>query len=373
MERQDRQALRADSLRPGRSPRPPPDARHLAAPSKTLEIDALIIGAGPVGLFQAFEFGLLGVSTHIVDALPEAGGQCIALYADKPIYDIPGIKVCSGRELVARLLDQVAPFKPKLHLNQTVESIAAQPDGRYLVETSKGHLFLTRSIFIAAGVGAFQARKLHLPGLELFEDTQVHYQAQALADAKGKSIVVIGGEQAALEAAADACDGPARSVTLVHRRDVLHADADTLARISAHRSSGRLRFVAGQAHSFKGKARLHTLCVLDSDEQEIALKLDQLWVFLGVSPKLGPVAQWGLDMERKQLSVDTASFATSAPGIFAVGDINHYPGKKKLILCGFHEATLAAFGAMQFIRPGEAAALQYTTTSTKLHKALGVA
>jgi thioredoxin reductase (NADPH) len=182
----------------------------------------------------------------------------------------------------------------------------------------------------------------------------------------------MGGEQAALEAAADACDGPARSVTLVHRRDVLQADPDTLARIALHRSSGRLRFVAGQAQSFKGKARLHTLCVLDADEQEITLKLDQLWVFLGVSPKLGPVAQWGLEMERKQLSVDTASFATSAPGIFAVGDINHYPGKKKLILCGFHEATLAAFGAMQYIRPGQAVALQYTTTSTKLHKALGV-
>ena len=344
----------------------------MAAPSKVLEIDALIIGAGPVGLFQAFELGLLGVSTHIVDALPEAGGQCIALYADKPIYDIPGIKVCSGRELVARLLDQVAPFKPKLHLNQTVDSIAAQVDGRYVLGTSKGQEFLARSIFIAGGVGAFQARKLHLPGLEVFEGTQVHYQAQTLDDAAGKSIVVIGGEQAALEAAADACDGPARSVTLVHRRDVLHADPDTLARIAAHRSSGRLRFVSAQAQSFEGKTRLHTLCVLDADEQEIALKLDQLGVFLGVSPKLGPLTQWGLAMERKQLSVDTASFATSAPGIFAVGDINHYPGKKKLILCGFHEATLAAFGAMAYIRPGEAVALQYTTTSTKLHKALGV-
>ena len=344
----------------------------MAAPSKVLEIDALIIGAGPVGLFQAFELGLLGVSTHIVDALPEAGGQCIALYADKPIYDIPGIKVCSGRELVARLLDQVAPFKPKLHLNQTVDSIAAQVDGRYVLGTSKGQEFLARSIFIAGGVGAFQARKLHLPGLEVFEGTQVHYQAQTLVDAAGKSVVIIGGEQAALEAAADACDGPARSVTLVHRRDVLHADPDTLARIAAHRSSGRLRFVSAQAQSFEGKTRLHTLCVLDADEQEIALKLDQLGVFLGVSPKLGPLTQWGLAMERKQLSVDTASFATSAPGIFAVGDINHYPGKKKLILCGFHEATLAAFGAMAYIRPGQAVALQYTTTSTKLHKALGV-
>ena len=150
----------------------------MAAPSKTLEIDALIIGAGPVGLFQAFELGLLGIAAHIVDALPEAGGQCIALYADKPIYDIPGIKVCSGRELVARLLDQVAPFKPQLHLNQTVDSIAAQPDGRYQVQTSSGQAFLTRSIFIAAGVGAFQARKLHLPGLEAFEGTQVHYQSE---------------------------------------------------------------------------------------------------------------------------------------------------------------------------------------------------
>jgi thioredoxin reductase (NADPH) len=302
-----------------------------------------------------------------------AGGQCIALYADKPIYDIPGTKVCSGRELVARLLDQVAPFKPALHLRQLVDSVAAQADGRYRVQSSNGQIFITRSIFIAAGVGAFQARKLHLAGLDAFEGTQVHYQVPALADTQGKSVVIVGGEQAALEAAADACDGLARSVTLVHRRDVLHADAATLARITTHRSSGRLRFIAGQAQSFKGKARLHTLGILDADEQEIAVKLDQLWVFLGVSPKLGPIAQWDLDMERKQLLVDTATFATSAPGIFAVGDINHYPGKKKLIVCGFHEATLAAFGAMPYIRPGQAVALQYTTTSTQLHKALGVA
>ena len=307
-----------------------------------------------------------------MDALPQAGGQCIALYADKPIYDIPGIKVCTGRELVARLLDQVAPFKPSLHLNQTVDHVQLQADGRYRVGTSSGQAFLTRSVFIAGGVGAFQARKLHLPGLEAFEGTQVHYQAPASGQAEGKSVVVIGGEQAALEAAADACDGPARSVALVHRRDVLHADPETMARIAVHRSSGRLRFVAGQVQGFQGKARLHTLTVLDADEQERSLKLDHLYVFLGVSPKLGPIAQWGLAMERKQLSVDTASFATSAPGIFAVGDINDYPGKKKLIVCGFHEATLAAFGAMQYIRPGEAVALQYTTTSTKLHKALGV-
>ena len=193
-----------------------------------IETDAVIVGAGPVGLFQVFELGLLEIKAHVIDSLAYPGGQCVELYPDKPIYDIPGIKVCTGRELVARLLDQVAPFKPKLHLSQTVDSIAPQPDGRYRVATSKGQVFLTRSIFIAAGVGAFQARKLHLPGLEAFEGTQVHYQAQALADAKGKSIVVIGGEQAALEAAADACDGPARSVTLVHRRDALHADADTL-------------------------------------------------------------------------------------------------------------------------------------------------
>jgi thioredoxin reductase (NADPH) len=338
-----------------------------------IETDALIIGAGPVGLFQVFELGLLGVHAHVVDPLPYAGGQCIALYADKPIYDIPGIKRCTGRELTGRLLDQAAPFNPTFHFNQTLDALERRDDGRYALQTSAGTCFVAKTVFIAAGVGAFQPRKLHVEGIAAFEGTQVHYQQLPDDAVRKKEVVVLGGEESAVEAALKLCDSPAQSVTLIHRRDVLQADVATLAQIKALRASGRLRFVEGQITGLRSQTRLHGLVVTDKDGQSTTVPLDTLLVFLGLSPKLGPVAQWSLDMERKQLRVDTETFATSAPGIFAVGDINTYPGKKKLILCGFHEATLAAFAAMERITPDERVQLQYTTTSSKLHRTLGVA
>ncbi len=338
-----------------------------------IETDALIIGAGPVGLFQVFELGLLGVQAHVVDALPFAGGQCIALYADKPIYDIPALKRCTGRELTERLLDQAAPFKPGFHFNQTVDALERQEDGRYALQTSRGTHFVAKTVFVAAGVGAFQPRKLHVEGLDAFEGTQLQYQLPDLEAVRKQDVVVLGGEDSALEAAIALCDSAAQSVTLIHRRDVFQAEAATLAQVKALRASGRLRFVEGQITGVRSQTRLHGLVVTDKDGQQSTVPLDSLLVFLGLSPKLGPVAQWSLDMERKQLCVNTATFATSAPGIFAVGDINTYPGKKKLILCGFHEATLAAFAAMELITPDERVQLQYTTTSSKLHRALGVA
>ena len=338
----------------------------------SIETDALIIGAGPVGLFQVFELGLLGVQAHVVDALPFAGGQCVALYADKPIYDIPAVKRCTGRELTERLLDQAAPFKPTFHFNQTIDALQRQDDGRYALQTSAGTRFLAKTVFIAAGVGAFQPRKLHVEGLDTFEGTQLYYRLPDLASVRKQDLVVLGGEESALEAVIALCDSAAQSVTLIHRRDVFQAEAATLAQIKALRASGRLRFVEGQITGLRSQTRLHGLVVTDKDGQQSTVPLDSLLVFLGLSPKLGPVAQWSLDMERKQLCVDTETFATSAPGIFAVGDINTYPGKKKLILCGFHEATLAAFAAMELITPDERVQLQYTTTSSKLHRALGV-
>lgn len=338
----------------------------------SIETDALIIGAGPVGLFQVFELGLLGVQAHVVDALPVAGGQCVALYADKPIYDIPAVKRCTGRELTERLLDQAAPFKPTFHFNQTIDALQRQDDGRYALQTSAGTRFLAKTVFIAAGVGAFQPRKLHVEGLDAFEGTQLYYRLPDLASVRKQDLVVLGGEESALEAVIALCDSAAQSVTLIHRRDVFQAEAATMAQIKALRASGRLRFVEGQITGVRSQTRLHGLVVTDKDGQQSTVPLDSLLVFLGLSPKLGPVAQWSLDMQRKQLCVDTETFATSAPGIFAVGDINTYPGKKKLILCGFHEATLAAFAAMERITPDERVQLQYTTTSSKLHRALGV-
>ena len=346
-----------------------------------VDTDALIIGAGPVGLFQVFELGLLGIHAHVIDALPHTGGQCIELYADKPIYDIPALSVCSGRELVERLMAQAAPFKPDFHLHQTVDSVERQTDQRYRVQTSLGMVFLTKTLFIAAGVGAFLPRTLKVEGLEAFIGTQLHYQAANLEIAAGKSVVIVGGDDAALEAAIALCHGHAETnellaqgLTLIHRRDVFQAQTETIAKFQALRSAGAVQFIAGQITGFGSvNQRLTSVEVTDTSDKPHTVNLDVLLPYLGLSPKLGPISQWGLAMERKQLPVNTANFETNTHGIFAVGDINTYPGKKKLIVCGFHEATLAAYGASGIIFPDQKTPLQYTTTSTALHKLLGVA
>lgn len=347
----------------------------MAAP--VIEADAVVIGAGPVGLFQVFQLGLLDVRAHVIDALPYAGGQCIELYADKPIYDIPAVPVTTGRGLIESLLQQIAPFGAQMHLAQQVASLQRQDDGRFVLQTTRGQGFLTKTVFIAAGVGAFVPRSLAVDGVATFEGSQLHYRMPALETLAKQHVVVHGGGDAALECvlqllAPDNHNRPA-SVTLLHRRDVFLAEADTIARVQALRASGVLRFVAAQITGLQTQGyQLQALDILDPDGDTHALPLDQLLVFLGVSPKLGPVAEWGLAMERKQLEVSTENFGTSVPGIFAVGDINNYPGKKKLILCGFHEATLAAYGAMPFISAEKKVLLQYTTTSPRLHALLGV-
>ncbi|MFM7026192.1 MAG: NAD(P)/FAD-dependent oxidoreductase [Limnohabitans sp.] len=337
-----------------------------------IDTDALVIGAGPVGLFQAFQLGLQGIACHIVDALPHAGGQCAELYADKPIYDIPGIPVCTGRELVERLQQQLAPFQPALHLGQTVQSLQATGDGRWRIESDRGTVWVARTVFIAAGVGAFVPRSLPIEGLAPHMQRQVWFASSALPDWAGQHLLVTGDGDSALQTCLDAI-GHAASVTLMHRREHFSAEAARIDAFRAAQSAGQLRFVAGQPTALRTDgARLTGLLHLNADGQDVAVPCDQLVMALGLSPKLGPVAQWGLQIERKQLVVNTETFATSAPGIFAVGDINTYPGKKKLILCGFHEATLAAFGAAAHLWPQEKTLLQYTTTSTTLHKRLGL-
>jgi thioredoxin reductase (NADPH) len=345
-----------------------------------IDTDALVIGAGPVGLFQVFQLGLQGIHAHVVDVLGEPGGQCIELYPDKPIYDIPGIARCTGRELTQRLLQQVAPFKPAFHFNQQVSAIDQQPDGCWLITSSAGssagQQFLTRTLFIAAGVGAFVPKELKLDGLAPMLASQLFYRAAPPEATAGKTVLIVGGEDAAVaNAIALAEDGPshAKSVTLVHRRDVLQASTDALARLAELRAAGRINFLAGQITGIDvTEARLRSVTLNTPEDQNLPLPLDTLLVCMGVSPKLGPVAQWGLTMERKQLTVDTASFATSAPGIYAVGDVNTYPGKKKLIVCGFHEATLAAFAAASYLNPQASGVLQYTTSSALLQQRLGV-
>lgn len=350
-----------------------------------IETDAVVIGAGPVGLFQVFQLGLQEIRAHLIDALPHPGGQCAELYPDKPIYDIPGIPVCSGRELTARLLQQISPFNTPMHLGQQVQALQRQPDGRLLVETSAGLQLLVRTVFIAAGVGAFVPRKVAVEGLEVFEQgeqPQVRYHGVEPSQLNDQDVVVMGGEDAALETALQLAQaGQCASVTLLHRVDKFKAEPGLEQAVRDAVAQGTLRLVVGQPVALESDdtcqgPRLRTLRLATpvcADGETVALPLDSFLPRLGLSPKLGPIAEWGLAMERKQIVVDTEGYATNEPGIFAVGDVNTYPGKRKLILCGFHEATLAAFAAVPIVHPGKRLLLQYTTTSPRLHELLGVA
>lgn len=341
-----------------------------------IETDAVVIGAGPIGLYQAFQLGLLEIGAHLVDALPAPGGQCIELYPDKPLYDIPGLPVCSGRELADRLLEQIRPFGMPLHLGQAVSSLATQADGRFALQTSVGTRLLARAVFIAAGVGAFQPRALKVDGIERFAGGQLLYRAPARASLAGHHVVVFGDDDVALsETLGLTADGPQRpaSVTLVHRRDVFSAEAETVTRVRVACASGRLHFVAAQPVAIEvADGRLIALQLACADGSQRRLPVDTVLALLGLAPKLGPIADWGLAMARRQLVVDTEQFQTSVPGIHAVGDINTYPGKRKLIVCGFHEATLAAYGAARRLRPEQPLLQQYTTTSPRLQRLLGV-
>ncbi len=343
---------------------------------EAIHTDAVIVGAGPVGLFQAFQLGLQDIRCHLIDALPHVGGQCVELYADKPIYDIPGIPLCTGRELVAQLETQVKPFAPTVHLNQEVSEVVRMDDGLLSVRTSGHQHFICKTLFIAAGVGAFQARKLAVEGAAEFEGTHVHYRLGDAARFANQDVLVLGGEESAVAAALKLALQPhaPRSVTLMHRRDVFTADPALLQAMREAIASGKLQLQIGQLTALlSADHHLHTVQVATPDGDTIERRAQHVLAFLGLSPKLGPIANWGLAMDRKQLVVNTETFATDVPSIFAVGDINTYPGKKKLILCGFHEATLAAFGAAAIVHPTRKTLLQYTTTSTELHRLLGIA
>lgn len=341
-----------------------------------IETDAVIVGAGPVGLFQVFELGLLEIKAHVIDSLAYPGGQCIELYPDKPIYDIPAVPMCTGRELTDSLLKQIEPFGATFHLGQEVTRVEKQADGRFFVETAKGTQFLTKTVFIAGGVGAFQPRLLKVDGLDAYNERQVFYRVKDPSTFAGKDLVIMGGGDSALDWALNfAQEGPhqANSVILVHRRDGFQAAPASVARMRELCEALQMQFIVGQATGLDEQdGVLKGLKITGADGVTRIVPLDLLLVFFGLSPKLGPIAEWGLGLERKQVIVDTEKFETSIPGIFAVGDINTYPGKKKLILSGFHEAALAAFGASPYVFPEKRVLLQYTTTSPKLHKVLGV-
>jgi thioredoxin reductase (NADPH) len=348
------------------------------SPIEPTPVEAVIIGAGPVGLFQIFELGLLGINAHIIDSLPQVGGQCTELYPEKPIYDIPALPVCGAQELIDRLLEQAKPFHATFHLGQEVTEVKRLPEGKILIATSAGTLLRAGAVVIAAGVGSFQPRRLSLPGIEEFEGKSVHYRVKSAADFHGQDLVICGGGDSALDWTVALCE-KARSLTLVHRRAEFRAAPATVARMRELVANGKMQLVEGHAvavHSEPhagGRPKLSGLVVqTNNGHTTLQLAADQVLAFFGLHPKLGPVAEWGLELEKKALKVDTEKFQTSVPGIFAIGDINTYPGKKKLILSGFHEAALAAFAIQHHLFPEKRQFLQYTTTSPIMQKRLGV-
>jgi thioredoxin reductase (NADPH) len=346
------------------------------------ETTALVVGAGPAGLFQVFELGLLGIKAHVVDVLPQIGGQVAELYPDKIIYDIPAQPACTGRELIANLQKQAAVFEPVFHLGQLIDSVQQQPDSRFLVTTRQGASFLTSAIFITAGVGAFMPRSLPLEGLD--RTGGVSHDWPGLHSNTGTSHwLVLGGDESAVQAAIDLVQqaqttGADAHISLIHRRQQLDISDTLQQQLNRLIDQQALKFEIGQVVGYQTRpsssaetARISSVDLATPQGEVRKLPCDYLHLLLGLSPRLGPIADWGLALLRRQLQVDTASFSTSTKGIFAAGDVVSYPGKRKLILSGFHEATLAAYGAASYLRGGAAVALEYTTASSRLQRLLG--
>jgi thioredoxin reductase (NADPH) len=337
-----------------------------ALTTPAVETDCLVIGAGPAALFLIFELGLLEISCHVIDVLAFPGGQCMALYADKPIYDIPGTPRTTGRELTQSLLTQIAPFHPQFHLGEQLTELARHNDTQWLAETSTGQKFVCKTVVIAAGVGAFMPRKLAHVDLQAYEGSQVFYAAHE--HVSHKHIVINGAGDEAIEAALACLAFAPSSISLVHRRDKLDASDELQTAFEQAVTAGRINFKVGQVQALSPEG----VSLATPSDLTQHLPCDELWVLQGLTPQLGPVASWGMDMHKKQLKVNTENFMTSEPGIFAIGDVNTYAGKRKLIVSGFHEATLAAYGVAALVYPNQKIALEYTTASPRLHKLLGV-
>lgn len=337
-----------------------------------IRTDVVIVGAGPCGLFQVFELGLLGLKAEIVDTLREPGGQCIELYPDKPIYDIPAVPVCTGEELTQLLLKQIEPFECGMHLGEEVVEVRPEGDTFY-VRTSKEKEFTAKAIVIAAGVGSFQPRPARAKGIEDVSPEYLHYRVRNPQQFAGRKLLILGGGDSALDWVLELAN-IAERITLVHRRDEYRAVDASVAAMRALVAAGTMDLFENaklaELRSEGGVLKSAVISEKAGDTHEV--EADHALVFFGLAPKLGPIAEWGLDINRKTINVDTEKFETSEPGIYAVGDINYYPGKKKLILCGFHEAALAAFAIKQRIEPDKKVHVQYTTTSPIMHERLGV-
>ncbi len=339
-----------------------------------IQTDVVVVGAGPCGLFQVFELGLLGLKAEVIDSIRQPGGQCTELYPDKPIYDIPAIPVCTGEELTANLLRQIEPFACGMHLGDEVTVVRRQDENTFFVETASGKQFVAKAVVIAGGVGSFQPRPLRVPNVEEFENVSLHYRVRDPRQYAGKALIILGGGDSALDWVLELAS-TASHITLVHRRDEYRAAPVSVARMRTLAAAGTIDVVENaKATAITGTGgRMTSMTVQIKDGAELEIPAEHALVFFGLAPKLGPVAEWGLDINRKTINVDTEKFETSEPGIYAVGDINQYPGKKKLILCGFHEAALAAFAIKQRLEPDKKVHVQYTTTSPIMHERLGVA
>ena len=339
--------------------------------ARVIETDAVIVGAGPCGLFQVFELGLQGITAHVVDSMPVVGGQCAELYPDKPIYDIPGIPFILAQDLVDNLMEQIAPFEAGLHLGQEVTVVRPVGD-EFDIETSAGTRFRAKTVFLAGGVGSFQPRRMRLEGIEAHEDKSLFYKVRDPKAFEGKAITILGGGDSALDWVLE-LQSIVSSLTLVHRRAEYRGAPASVEKMKALVDAGKIREITGKVTEYRADdAGISGITVTTLDGEEATVDCEALLVFWGLAPKLGPIAEWGLDLNRKTVNVDTERFETNIPGIYAIGDINYYPGKKKLILSGFHEAALAAFAAKERLEPEKKAHLQYTTTSPLMHRRLGI-
>jgi thioredoxin reductase (NADPH) len=343
---------------------------------ESLKTDVLIIGAGPCGLFAVFELGLLDIKCHLVDILPKAGGQCAELYPEKPIYDIPGYPMVTGQGLVDHLMAQIEPFRPVFHYDEMVSSIDVLGDDKapgFRVKTDFGSTFECKAIVVAAGGGSFQPKKPPIDGIEAYEEKSVFYSVRKMEDFRDKHVVIVGGGDSALDWTLN-LQPLAKRLTLVHRRDDFRAAPHSVNAMRELVAAGKMDLKLGQVAAVTGSnGLLASAKIKGGDGQTSEIACEMLIPFFGLTMKLGPIAQWGLNLHENLVPVDTEKFETNVPGIFAIGDINHYPGKLKLILCGFHEGALAAQKIHRYVYPDKKLTFQYTTSSTSLQKKLGVA
>ncbi|HXW42242.1 MAG TPA: NAD(P)/FAD-dependent oxidoreductase [Xanthobacteraceae bacterium] len=342
--------------------------------SEPIKTDVVIVGAGPIGLFAVFELGLLDMKCHLVDILDKIGGQCAELYPEKPIYDIPGIPYTSAQGLVDALLQQIKPFNAQYHLGEMVESMEKIGGPLFRVRTDQGTEFESKVVVIAAGGGSFQPKRPPIPGIEPYEGTSVFYAVRKMEAFRDKRVLIVGGGDSALDWTLNLAP-IARHLTLLHRRSEFRASPASVNKMMALEGEGKIDLVFGQVTALEGSGGQIAKAIVKTNEgSTFEIACDALLPFFGLTMKLGPVANWGFELHNNELiPVNTENFETSMPGVFAIGDINWYPGKLKLILSGFHEAALMAQKAHHYVHPGKRLVFQYTTSSTSLQKKLGVA